>query len=115
MAKFNKWDVVLINFPFTDGSNTKLRPAVVWGIVLNEIGEEDVVLCAVSSQSGLKGGIDIPESHPEFSKTGLDKASKILPGKIFTLAKSKIRGSIGAIGPTLQQQLGRRLQEIIIK
>ena len=38
--------VILVRFPFSDLSNTKVRPAV----VLAEVGRGDWVLCQVTSQ-----------------------------------------------------------------
>jgi mRNA interferase MazF len=42
-----KGSVVLVNFPFTDLSQTKLRPAVILWI---DTSGTDVVVCAVTSQ-----------------------------------------------------------------
>ena len=45
-------DVVLTPFPFTDLSQTKIRPAV----VLADVGMQDWVLCEITSSSQLGSG-----------------------------------------------------------
>ena len=46
MGAFTAGDVVLVRFPFSDLSQTKLRPA----IVLADAGRGDLVLCQVTSR-----------------------------------------------------------------
>lgn len=110
-AKVNVWDVVLISFPYTDGTATRKRPGSVVAVVLNDLGKEDVIISAKTSQKGFRG-IEVAQSHPEFEKTGLNKASRILPGKIFTCAKSEVIRTLGSLGPQLQAELRSRLRSI---
>jgi mRNA interferase MazF len=107
-----KWDIVLINFPYTDGSTTKKRPGVATAIVINDLGGEDVIIAAITSQVGLRG-IEINKSNSEFSLSGLKCDSRILPGKIFTCAKSEIVNVIGKLGPDLQKAVKTRMREIL--
>ena len=108
-----KWDVVLIDFPYTDGSTTKKRPGAVFAVILNDLGQEDVIIAAITSQAGMSG-IEIPNTHPEYANTGLRVPSRILPGKIFTCAKSEIRAILGKLGPALQAELRQRLLSTIV-
>jgi mRNA interferase MazF len=43
-----KGDVVFVNFPFTDLSQTKLRPAIILWV---DSAGNDVVVCAITSQN----------------------------------------------------------------
>ena len=108
----NKWDVILIDFPYSDGSITKKRPGLAFATVINDLGGEDVIIAAITSQPGLRG-IEVNKSNPEFAASGLKTDSRILPGKIFTCAKSEIKSVIGKLGPNLQLSVKTRMREIL--
>jgi mRNA interferase MazF len=110
---YKKWDVVLVDWPFTDGSASKKRPAVIAAIILNDSGRDDVIMCAISSQPGMTG-IQVPQSHSEFLQTKLRAPSRILPGKIFTISKSKIVHKIGTLGPILSNEVQQNLRTILL-
>jgi mRNA interferase MazF len=104
-----KGKIVLIPFPFTDLTSTKLRPA----LVLYE-GEKDVVAAFISSKTGKAKPTDvlIGEQHPEFSQTGLKVESIIKLDKIATLSKELIVGEIGEAGPKLKKELNDKISKI---
>jgi len=80
-----KGKIVLIPFPFTDLTATKLRPA----LVLHE-GEKDVVAAFISSRTENPKSTDITinEKHPEYKQTGLKLASVIKLDKVATYQKA---------------------------
>ncbi len=49
MTLYNKWEIVLVPFPFTDLSSTKKRPALIVSPNVYNIGQ-DVVIAFVTSQ-----------------------------------------------------------------
>lgn len=106
-----KGKIVLIPFPFTDLTSTKLRPA----LVLHE-GEKDVVVAFISSRITKTRPIDIliSESHPEFKKTGLKVASSLRLDKIATLSKELILGEIGEVGPKLKKEINERISKTLM-
>lgn len=71
--------VVLVRFPFSDLSNTKLRPAV----VLADAGSGDWVLCQVTSQS-YTDSTAVEITNPDFVSGSLKKISYARPSKLFT-------------------------------
>ena len=82
--------VVLVHFPFTDLSSTKLRPA----LVLYE-GHLDVTIAPMTTQSPeppLPSDLLIREGTPSFEMTGLKEESWLLIDKIATLEKNVHRG-----------------------
>ena len=104
-----KGKIVLIPFPFTDLTATKLRPA----LVLYE-GEKDVVVAFISSRTDKPKPIDITinEKNVEFKQTGLKLTSTIKLDKVATISKGLIIGEIGEVGPKLKKEVNRKISEI---
>jgi len=105
-----KGKVVLIPFPFTNLTATKLRPA----LVLFE-GERDVVVAFISSrvpEEPAPTDITINENHPEFKLTGLKVPSVIRLDKVATISKDLILGEIGEIGVKLKKEINKKLTEV---
>ncbi len=98
-----KGKIVLIPFPFTDLTSTKLRPA----LVLYE-REMDVVVAFISSKvpsEAVSGCILVGDDHPEFDLTGLRVSSVIRCDKVATVLKELVVGEIGEIGVCLKRQV----------
>ncbi len=108
-----KGDVVLVNFPFSNLSQTKLRPAVIlWA---NPIGD-DVMLCAITSQNiNQLSAEDIPLllTDPGFSSMGLQLPSKIRTTRVATLTKQLVIRRLGKLGTEHTQQLNEKLGEML--
>lgn len=93
----SKGDVVLVQFPFTDLSQTKLRPAIVLSVsaALNEI-----TLCFVSSQNINNLNPEefaLNSSQPEFAQTGLRVSSKVRVTRMITLQHQLIQRRLGQL------------------
>jgi len=71
--------VVLVPFPFSDLSQTKLRPA----IVLAAVGRDDWILCQVTS-SPYSDPLAISLADDDFASGSLRVTSYARPGKLFT-------------------------------
>ena len=105
-----KGKIVLIPFPFTDLTMTKLRPA----LVLYE-GERDIVVAFISSQirAGMSNvGVVIKESHPQFNMTGLKMTSIVRLDKLATLLKNLVVGEIGSLSQDLRILINKKFKEI---
>ena len=104
-----KGKIVLIPFPFTDLTATKLRPA----LVLYE-SEKDVVAAFISSRTEKTKPTDITidQKHPEFKKTGLKLTSIIKLDKVATISKTLILGEIGEVGAKLKKEINRKITEV---
>jgi mRNA interferase MazF len=97
-----KAKIVLVHFPFTDLTGSKLRPA----IVIHE-SEPDVIVAFISSRipsSLQESDLLITTEHPAFRSTGLKIPSVIRFDKIATLSKTLIEGEIGEIRPDLADE-----------
>lgn len=88
----SKGDIVLVRFPFTDLSSSKVRPALVL-VEENEMG--DLCLAFITSKTEKVGEYDIPVSKSV--KTGLKTDSIIRLNKITTLHEDIVVGKIGTL------------------
>lgn len=109
----SKGDIVLVQFPFSDLSQAKLRPAVI--LWVNPTGD-DITLCAITSQNiDQLSPEDIPllPVDPEFSGTGLRVPSKIRTTRIATLTKQLAVRKFGSLGTQQMQGLNKKLIEML--
>jgi mRNA interferase MazF len=108
----NKWDVVLLSFPFTDLSATKVRPAVVVSPDNYNQTSQDVVVVLVTTNTSRRGAFDLllEKSHPEFLQTGLRYDSAIRIDKVFTLNRRLIVKALGRFGPQLKGAVEKQLR-----
>jgi mRNA interferase MazF len=84
--------VVLVSFPFSDLTRTKLRPA----IVLANAGMDDWILCQVTSNAYADTRA-VKISDPDFFTGGLHRTSYARPGKLFTANLSLIVTEVGIL------------------
>jgi len=86
--------VVLVRFPFSDLSRSKLRPAV----VLADAGRGDAILCQVTSKPyGDDRAITIAAA--DLATGSLRMTSFARPGKIFTANEAIIATTVGSLRP----------------
>ena len=86
--------VVLVQFPFSDLSETKLRPA----IVLASVGRGDFILCQVTSNPyGDANAIEL--DNASFVTGSLQVISYARPGKLFTANRNLILSQVGNLKP----------------
>ena len=84
--------VVLVRFPFSDLSQSKLRPA----ICLADAGRTDWVLCQITSNA-YGDSQALPLDDPDFVSGGLKVSSYVRPGKLFTANERLIAKSVGKL------------------
>lgn len=101
-----KGDVLLITFPFTNLSGSKLRPA----IVLAET-ELDVTVCFITTQLQWQEPTDI-QLFPT-SNNGLLKQSLIRTSKIATLDKKLAKGLLGRLTHNEVEDLNKKLKTLL--
>ena len=83
-------EVVLLDFPYTDGTGSGLRPA----LVLLDIGDADFVAARVTSREAIDG-YDV-QLH-DWRSAGLIRPSVARPHKLVTLDKRLIEQRIGLV------------------
>ena len=85
-------EVVLVPFPFSDLSQSKVRPAV----CLADAGRGDWVLCQITS-SPFGDAVAVALDAPDFVSGGLLVASFARPGKLFTAHAGLFVRSVGVL------------------
>lgn len=98
--------VVLVPFPFSDLSQSKLRPA----IVIAAAGRGDSVLCQVTSNS-YADPLAIELSTSDLVRGSLQRISYARPGKLFTANDTLIVREVGVLDP----QVHERVVEAVVK
>lgn len=92
--------VVLVRFPFSDLTSSKLRPAV----VLAHAGGHDWVLCQITSNPyGDPKAVAL--TAESFHSGGLDRDSVARPGKLFTANQTIVARSVGALEASVFKSL----------
>jgi mRNA interferase MazF len=105
MATLTGGSIILVTFPFSDLSQSKLLPAV----VLANAGNQDWVLCQITSNAYADpSAIEIREAH--FANGSLRLTSYARPGKLFTANRGLIVKKIG----DLKQDKFRQIVETIV-
>ena len=84
--------IVLVPFPFTDLSQSKIRPAV----CLASVGRGDWIFCQITSQA-YGDPRSVPLASTDFVNGGLRIASWARPGKLFTANGSLCIREVGTL------------------
>lgn len=100
MVSFTAGKIVLVPFPFSDLSRSKLRPAV----VLADAGRGDWVLCQVTSNPyGDVRAVRLVEAS--FARGSLKVESFARPGKLFTASANLIVSEVAALKPLALKEI----------
>lgn len=100
-----KGDIVLITFPFTDLSGSKLRPAVILVDTLS-----DITVCFITTQLGWQEPTDVL-LQPS-STNGLRKQSLLKLSKIATLDKNLAKGLLGRLSEQDTIEMNIKLKKL---
>jgi mRNA interferase MazF len=87
-------EIVLVPFPFSDLSQSKVRPAV----CLADAGRGDWVLCQITSSRYGDPSATPLDPSADFASGGLLVASFARPGKLFTAHSGLMVRSVGQLG-----------------
>ncbi len=100
MATPSAGAVVVVRFPFSDLTNSKLRPAVVSA----DAGKNDWVLCQITSKTYADpSAIEIKDA--DFASGSLNRTSYARPGKLFTANEKLIVFQIGLLKKDAFEQI----------
>jgi mRNA interferase MazF len=105
VADFRTGAVILINFPFTDGTSAKKRPA----LVLLDSGDSDLLLARITTQSS-DSPFDCELAH--WIQAGLKAPSFVRLHKLATLEKKLVQKQLGFLTPTDLQRVLEVFQKV---
>ena len=108
MGAFAAGQVVLLPFPFSDLTRSKLRPA----LLLADAGRDDWIACQITSNpyADPHAILLAPE---DFTSGGLQRASYARPGKLFTASTSLFAAAAGLISQGRLDEVRNALIAII--
>lgn len=89
MPNFSKNEIVLVRYPFSDLTSSKVRPAVV--VNAPHVSQDLFVVPLTSKTNNLLAGEFV---LAEWKKAGLNVASAVKRG-IFTIKNTLVRSSVG--------------------
>lgn len=92
---FQRGDVLLVPFPYSDLSTTKVRPAIVASSILYHALEPDLILAAITSKVTTAVG-PLDYILLDWQKAGLRQSSALKP-VLFTLDPARVLHSVGAL------------------
>ena len=105
---YSRGSVVLVRFPFTDLSGSKVRPAVII-TPTKFLSETEDVLCAFISSSlpdpMFPSDLILTSSGKDFQKTGLKRTSILRTHKLVLLSKKLVFSKLGAFSSSLIENM----------
>jgi len=98
----------VLNFPFSDLSQAKRRPA----LVIAALKGDDVILCQITSQARADE-YSIPLDDTDFVSGGLSQSSRVRPNRLFTADESIVVYRAGRVSEAKLREVVDRLTAII--
>ena len=110
---FNRGDVVLVPFPFTDLTTHKQRPALVISSNQFNSSSADIILLGITSQIPRDlAQSDYRLNPDEQQKAGLPRPSMVKSAKVVTLSQALVRRTIGRLPAQTVNQVVSKLNEV---
>lgn len=108
LGQFVKGDVIVLNFPFSDLSQTKRRPA----LVIAALRGDDLILCQITSQAR-DDAYSIQLEDSDFATGGLNRSSRIRPNQLFTADSGIVVYRAGNVSVAKVDETRERLIQIL--
>lgn len=111
MNQFQAWDIVVVDFPFSDKAAGKVRPALLVSSSHLAQTNNKFWLMMITSAVGTLSDGDIEIA--DFLGVGLPKPSLIRCSKITTLETKGIRKSIGHLPASLREKVRLKIDHYL--
>ena len=110
MAALAAGSVILVPFPFSDLSQSKIRPA----LVLADAGRGDWILCQITSKPYAdRRAVRLDETG--FTSGGLQLTSYVRPGKLFTANETLMLESVGQLHGDKLRAILQAVAELFVR
>lgn len=114
MIRYDKGDVVLVKFPYTDLSTIKKRPSLVISASWYNRTRCDVIVLPISSKlSSSPRRDDYVLSKEDVRLSGLLKDSVVKLGKIMTLEKGFVLRKLGHLPEDTFRKIMRMINDVL--
>ena len=110
LVKYNKGEVVIFNFPFSDVNKFKKRPS----LVVATLKGDHVILAQITGQPRPDSDL-LNLDFKDFNTGGIKRNSFIRPSVLFTIHKSKINYKAGQLTKDKIKQVEEKLCEIFTR
>jgi mRNA interferase MazF len=106
--RFNKYDIVLVSFPFSDLSEQKKRPA----IIIKGLEGENNIVCQVTTKKKKFSKYEVPLNRNQ-CEGNIRFESFVYVDMIFTLHESLIVSKIGKIkDANVKDKISQKIKDI---
>lgn len=107
--------IILTPFPFTDLSNSKVRPALI--VSTEKRNDNDIIIAFITSVtdavSSPETNIFLNSNESYFKETGLKVSSIIRTDKLATINKKIILGELGFLNTRLLNLVNEKLRIVL--
>ena len=113
MVRPRRGEVWLVQFPFTDLTSTKLRPALVWAVH----GEDVIVIgifSRVPTELSRESWVLFEAKHSEFSRIGLKKTSLLKAEKVAVVHNSVFKKKLGSMPKDIMVKVEGALKKALL-
>jgi mRNA interferase MazF len=104
----SRGDVVLVDYPFSSGVGSKLRPALVVQNDRDNTRLTNTIIAMITSRTDRVSEstqLLIEISTPQGQRSGLHQDSAVVCTNLFTIEKRLVRQRIGVLSGTLMSQI----------
>jgi mRNA interferase MazF len=109
----NRGDVVILEHPYSDGSGSKVRPALVVQNDRDNGRLTNTIVALITgniSRTGEPTQLLIDVTTTEGSQSGLNRTSAVVCTNLFTVSQARIRKVVGSLPASLMTRVDRCLK-----
>lgn len=103
-------DILLVPFPFSDLSGSKVRPVLVLSNDQYNAISDDLIVCGITSVA--RKDYAIPLRQADLAQGAIHESCTIKVDKLLKINKTLIRKSIGTLKPTVFAQVKEILLQV---